>query len=224
MFIYFPEYVYRTSKLFFDSTFPKINKNEAKLLIQKELRDDKYQALLIEATKRNIKLPQVNFNHCIKINQSPSYYDKIENSIDFCLNKVKDYQLLLDIFIKEMLRFYDYNLNPDNKEMSLNDVSCSVIRGCRIQIQNSIELNNLILIEELTRRCSYSEDALKKDLQTLYENEDIFDISKRYIDSNFHRCFNKKEPFEGFYRGNNKTRLLRIDKSTEKIKLVYKTI
>ena len=221
MFTYFPEYVFRTSKLYVNSTFPKLDTTIAKEIIQIQLKDEKFSYLLNEIKQKNLKLPTVLFSHCIDINSSISKYDRIENKIIFCLNKIDSYQQLLDLFIREMLYFYDNNIKFTKQNLSLNNAACTNIRSCRVQIENSINCTNTSLIEELTRRCCYSQGTLREDISALYENEDVFQISKDYIDNNMHRCFNMKEPFEKILMSRKKVVFDKVEKKDNKYKIYF---
>lgn len=220
MFIYFPEYIYRTSKLYVNSTFPKLDSTVAKQLIQSQLQDEKFEILLKEVNLKGIKLPTIYFSHCININESISKYDKIDNKIVFCLNKIDNYQQLIDNFISEMLYFYDYKIKFIEQKLNLNNLACSNIRACRVQIENSINSTNINLIEELTKRCCYTQGTLREEASSIYENEDVFAISKNFIDNNMHQCFNMKEPFEKIHLSNKKVIFDRVE-NRENISTIF---
>jgi len=136
MFIYFPEFLFKTFKVYINSSFPKINKEKAESIIKYEITSEKYKDYIKEFKENKIKLPTVNLEHCsgtsisnfLGFNSSYSYLD---NKIKICINQINNYDEVPAILNKELIYAYDNLIKYKDQNISLNNHACTAIRACR---------------------------------------------------------------------------------------------
>lgn len=137
MFIYFPEFIFKTFKVFINNSFPKINPDKANDIVQLEVFSPKYAKLLQDFKEEKLKLPKINLDHCISISVHnflgvKSSYSYLDNTISICYNHIQTYNEIPAILNKEMLYAYDMNVKYKNQnKLSLNNQACGSIRACR---------------------------------------------------------------------------------------------
>ena len=136
MFIYFPEFLFKTFKLYVNNSFPKVSTEKVEAVIKSEIMSEKYSKLIDEFKLHKIKLPTIKLEHCTSIKVTSflgvnSSYSSIDNAINICTNHINDYEEIPAILNKELIYAYDHSIKYKNKNMTLNNNACSTIRSCR---------------------------------------------------------------------------------------------
>jgi hypothetical protein len=205
MFIYFPEFFYKNTINYIQSTFrDKFDEKKYEEFIVKELSENEnIKNMIKEFNEKKIKFPMISFEHCkpnFFVNQSDSLdlkslsnYNNIDNRIKLCKNKIdseEDFKMLLR---KEISYAYDINIKYKSKpSYSLQDLSIMSINACTTMMKN-ISQHRLIK-NELIKRCSYLELKYKfrEEIKSIYEEENrmfedlkLNEIIKNLIDQNF---------------------------------------
>lgn len=135
MFIYFPEFFYKTFKKFVVNSFPRVETEKIESIINFELKSPDLHNLFKEFKENKLQLPQINIDFCSSLNiqtflDGKSSYDYINNTIRICYNYIDDYSQVPVILRKELLTAYDYNIKYKGSQ-SLNTKACISIRACK---------------------------------------------------------------------------------------------
>ncbi len=207
MFIYFPEFLYKNTLNYIQSTFRNNldgNNSKAKELIMNEINSNNEIKLIFKEFKdHKIKLPILKLEHCapkLFANQSEyfnvnsiSNFNNIENTITICHNKIDSVEDFALLFRKELSYAYDFSIRFKNKgSYKLQDYSKMCINACTMMIKNNKGTHKL-LQNELIKRCSYLELKYKfgNEIKNFYDDQNqisedlkLNEIVKELIDQN----------------------------------------
>lgn len=130
MFIYFPEFLYKTAKFYVKNTLPKLNEETSHKLIEEEFKFNPFNTLINKSTNTNKSLPTINLKHCFDFTfpKNKSIYDFKSNSISLCFNYIENYEELIALLYKEITY---YNEETKLKSNNLNDIVCTSLKACR---------------------------------------------------------------------------------------------
>ena len=136
MFIYFPEFLFKTFKLHINNSFPKVSSKHTEQVITTELNSAKFANLISDFKINKIKLPVVKLEHCSSISISnflnfKSSYNNLDNTIKICTNQLEHVNEIQSVINKELIYAYDNNIKFKNQDMTLNNQACTTIRSCR---------------------------------------------------------------------------------------------
>jgi len=208
MFIYFPEFLYKNTLNYIQSTFRNNldgNNPKAKDLILNEINSNNDIKLIFKEFKdHKIKLPTLKLEHCtpkLFANQSEyfnansiSNFNNIENTITICQNKIESVDDFVLLFRKELSYAYDLNMKFKNKgSNTLQDYSKMCINACTMMIKNNNKGTNKLLKKELIKRCAYLELKYKygNEIKNFYDDHNpisedlkLNEIVKQLIDQN----------------------------------------
>lgn len=129
MFIYFPEFLCRTTKFYLNHTFPKIDNSSMKQFIEVEIKSEQTINFFKLVDKNKLALPKLVFENCFDLSfpKKKSNYDLTKNTISICENYIENYVEGIGILFKELVNFFE----SQNSNNTANEIACRSLKSCK---------------------------------------------------------------------------------------------